>query len=220
MCFEGAEKILHAIAPHASEAVHEDMRVKDPGHLEEKKVRGAIKTDFILSAEIMTISLAAIPDGSVWTEALALATVGVGITLLVYGSVAIIVKADDVGLTLARVGRLAATRAVGRGLVRAMPAFLLVLSVVGTAAMVWVGGNIMIHGLADLGWPLLYDTLHEQAERVAHAVGRAEGLVAWAVTAAVDGVLGLVWGLALIPVATWIVGPLVGAVTRPAAEGQ
>ncbi|GGL62434.1 DUF808 domain-containing protein [Wenxinia marina] len=220
LCFEGAEKVLHAVAPHASEAVKADLDIKDPGHLEEKKVRGAIKTDFILSAEIMTIALSVIPESTIWMEAATLAVVGIGITIIVYGSVALIVKADDVGLKLAEIGRLGVTRAFGRGLVRWMPVFLKVLSVVGTAAMLWVGGNIVVHGLSDLGWPLIYDWIHYRAEWLAEQARTWHDAVAWAATAAMDGVLGLVWGTALIPVATGLVGPLIGAVTGNRAESH
>ena len=137
LCFEGAEKIAHAVFhSDAGHHVFEEDEVKgDPAHLEEQKAAGAIKTDFILSAEIMTISLAAIPESTFWMEAATLALVAVGITIAVYGSVALIVKADDVGLWLSQNGRLGATRAAGRGLVRGMPHFMRLLTIVGTAAM-------------------------------------------------------------------------------------
>lgn len=208
LCFEGAEKVFHWLFPHADDQVTADLDVKDPVKLEKERVAGAIKTDFILSAEIMTIALAAIPESSLAMEAATLALVGIGITGAVYGSVAIIVKADDVGLRMADRGRLGVTRAIGRGLVRGMPGFLRLLTVVGTAAMVWVGGSILIHGLDVLGWPVLYDAIHDIAVAVGHAVPQAEGLVEWAVTAALDGVAGLALGTALIPVATRIIKPV------------
>ncbi|MCB2159474.1 MAG: DUF808 domain-containing protein, partial [Rhodobacteraceae bacterium] len=138
LCFEGAEKVFHALLPHADHEVEADFDVKDPAHLEEEKVAGAIKTDFILSAEIMTIALSAIPESGFLMEAAALAIAGAGITLVVYGSVALIVKMDDIGLFLARNARLGATRAFGRGLVVAMPRLMTALSTIGTAAMLWV----------------------------------------------------------------------------------
>lgn len=213
LCFEGAEKVFHKVFPHADHAVEEDMDIKDPAHLEEEKVAGAIKTDFILSAEIMTIALSSLPPSGIWMEAATLAVVAVFITVLVYGSVALIVKADDVGLHLARVGRLSLTRAFGRGLVKAMPHLLVLLSFVGTLAMLWVGGNIVIHGLHEFGlhWP--YEPIHHAAEGAAEAVGSMQGLVAWAVTAFFDGVFGVVFGLLLIPVATRVVGPALALVT-------
>lgn len=213
LCFEGAEKVFHKVFPHADHAVDEDMDIKDPAHLEEEKVAGAIKTDFILSAEIMTIALSSLPPSGIWMEAATLAVVAVFITVLVYGSVALIVKADDVGLHLARVGRLSLTRAFGRGLVKAMPHLLVLLSFVGTLAMLWVGGNIVIHGLHEFGlhWP--YEPIHHAAEGAAEALGSMQGLVAWAVTAFFDGVVGVVFGLLLIPVATRVVGPALALVT-------
>jgi len=208
LCFEGAEKVWHLIHPTAP---HADGHTgpSDPAHLESTKVQGAIKTDFILSAEIMTIILAALPPGqSLWVEAAALALAGIGITVVVYGGVALIVKADDVGLWLARVGRLGATRALGRGIVTFMPHFLKALTAVGTAAMIWVGGSILIHGLAELGWHPLYDWIHARAEDAAHSVGTAPGFVAWAVTAFFDGLAGLAYGLLMIPIAARLVNPM------------
>ncbi len=213
LCFEGAEKVYHLFRPHVP---HADGHVPngDPTHLERDKIAGAIKTDFILSAEIMTIILAALPEGQgLAMQAAALALAGVGITVLVYGGVALLVKADDVGLWLARAGRLAATRALGRGIVGFMPGFMKALTIVGTAAMIWVGGSIVVHGLSDLGWPPVYDWIHHQAEAAAHLLGAAPDFVAWAVTAFFDGILGLGWGLCLIPVAKFAVNPAIRKVT-------
>ncbi len=213
LCFEGAEKGYHLFRPHAP---HADGQVRDvdPEHLEEQKVKGAIKTDFILSAEIMTIILSNLdPDQGIWIEAAALAIAGIGITVAVYGGVALIVKADDFGLWLARVGNLSATRALGRGIVRFMPWFMKALMVVGTAAMIWVGGSIILHGLDVFGLHAPYDWIHHQAEVVAQAVARWEGFIAWAVTAFFDGIFGLAYGLLLIPLATWVINPVIGALT-------
>jgi predicted DNA repair protein MutK len=177
-------------------------------HLEEQRVKGAIKTDFILSAEIMTISLAAIESDNWITAGVVLAVVAIGITTLVYGAVALLVKMDDVGLTLSRVGRLAATRALGRAMVRYMPTLMTIISVVGTAAMLWVGGNIIVHGLDVLGWHWPYQAIHDIAEGVATAVGTGQGFVAWVVTATLDGILGICLGLALIPIVTKGIAPV------------
>lgn len=208
LCFEGAEKVVHAFAPHADAHIAADFAVGDPAHLEEARVKGAIKTDFILSAEIMTISLAAIPAATFWLEAATLAVVGVAITIVVYGSVALIVKMDDVGLWLARTGRTDAGRRFGRALVRGMPKFLKVLSVVGTAAMLWVGGSIILHGLEVTHlWAAPYEAIHHMAETVAANVGAGwQGFVTWAVTAVADGVFGFVVGLLLIPIVTRVFG--------------
>ena len=214
LCFEGAEKLLHAVLPHADHAVAAAPDVQDPAHLEEEKVAGAIKTDFILSAEIMTIAMAALPAGSVWQTAAALAVVAVAITAAVYGAVALIVKMDDVGLHLAATARTGALRGLGRGLVKGMPVLMAVLSTVGTAAMLWVGGSIVVHGLEGLGQPWLYHAIHQVAELAAHALPAVQGAVAWAVTAALDGVFGLILGLALIPLATRVIGPALAALKR------
>jgi predicted DNA repair protein MutK len=211
LCYEGAEKVVEGIAPDAAHA-HEDKVVGDvtPEALERRKVRSAIRTDLILSAEIMAIALAAIPDTGVVQQAIILALVGVGITGLVYGAVALIVKADDVGLALARNGRTGFGRAAGRGLVKAMPGLLKTLSVVGTAAMIWVGGGILIHGVAVLGW--------HGPEHIVEAMGdtlSAEaGLLHWLGVAAGSGAVGLAVGAALIPVVERAVVPAARAVGR------
>lgn len=214
LCFEGAEKVYHIFRPHAP---HADGHVEgdgDPVHLEQTKVEGAIKTDFILSAEIMTIALSELPTGQpIWMQALALAVVAIGITAAVYGSVALIVKADDVGLWMARVGRTGLTRSFGRGIVSFMPWFMKLLMIVGTAAMVWVGGSIVIHGLHELGWHLPYEWIHHQAEAAGDMVTSAVGFVKWAVTAFFDGIFGLVVGLALIPIVTLIINPVIRSLT-------
>ena len=209
LCFEGAEKVFHALAPHADVEIEEDFDTKDPTRLEEEKVAGAIKTDFILSAEIMTIALASISSPQFWMQAAALAIVGVGITAAVYGAVALIVKMDDIGLHIAARGHSRAGRSFGRGLVVAMPKVMAVLSTVGTGAMLWVGGSILLHGLeVTLLWPWPYETIHHLAETAAAALPQAAGFVQWAVEAACDGVVGLALGLVLIPLATRVVGPL------------
>lgn len=214
LCFEGAEKVFHRLFPHADAHVAEDLAVGDPVHLEEARVKGAIKTDFILSAEIMTITLAAIPATTIWLEAATLAVVAVAITAAVYGAVALIVKMDDIGLHMAATGRTMAGRATGRGLVKAMPKVMAFLSTVGTLAMLWVGGSIILHGLEVTHvWALPYDTIHGWAVAAAHAVPAGfAGIVEWGVTAVSDGVFGLVLGAALIPVATRVIAPLWGMV--------
>lgn len=198
LCFEGAEKILHAIFPHEEHDADEAGPSVSAAHLEEAKVAGAIKTDFILSAEIMTIALAALPPSNVAFQVAALALVAVGITALVYGSVAVIVKADDVGLHMAGNGRLSVTRAAGRGIVKGMPGFMKMLTIVGTAAMLWVGGSIILHGLDVMGVPGPAHFIHE----IAHGIGKGIGAVEWSITAALDGVFGIVLGMIIVPVVT------------------
>ena len=204
LCFEGAEKVFHVLFPHGDDHVAQDFDTKDPGRLEQEKIAGAIKTDFVLSAEIMTIAMASLSANALWIEAVTLAVVGVAITVAVYGSVALIVKMDDIGLFMARRGQFGWTRAVGRGLVLGMPKLMAFLSTVGTAAMLWVGGSILIHGLEVLGWGAPAHLIDGWAD----AVGGETGLVQWAVRAAVDGVLGLGLGLVVIPLATRVVAPL------------
>ncbi len=217
LCFEGAEKVHHRLFPHANAVVAADLDPKDPAHLEEERVAGAIKTDFILSAEIMTIALAAIPSGSFWMQAVTLAIVGTLITVAVYGSVALIVKMDDAGLYLAQNGQLQPTRAFGRGLVLGMPKLMAALSTIGTAAMLWVGGNIIVHGMDVLGAPWLYDQIHHLAYAAAHALPAGlTGFTTWAVTAFFDGIFGLALGLALVPVATRGLIPLWSTLTGKA----
>ncbi|MGI9513190.1 MAG: DUF808 domain-containing protein [Anderseniella sp.] len=206
LCFEGAEKVWHLISPH-QESHLEQAETLDAAHLEEQRVKGAIKTDFILSAEIMTISLAAIEADNVWVEGLVLAMVAIGITAAVYGAVALLVKADDVGLKLSQVGRFAATRWFGRTMVKSMPAVMTLISAVGTAAMLWVGGNIIVHGLHNLGWHLPYETIHHFAQMVSQQLPTGQAIVEWLATAAADGVIGLVLGLALIPVTNLLLLP-------------
>jgi uncharacterized protein len=218
LCFEGAEKVFHVLFPHASHEVEEDMSPRDPAHLEEARVAGAIKTDFILSAEIMTIALSVIPESGLYMEAATLAVVAIGITVAVYGTVAVIVKMDDVGLHMAGNARFALSRVFGRWLVRFMPNLLLGLSVIGTAAMLWVGGNIIIHGMEVLGAPWIYDQIHHLAEAASHAIGQFNGFIAWAVTAFFDGIFGLALGLLLIPIVTKAIGPILKAVTGKAAS--
>jgi predicted DNA repair protein MutK len=211
LCFEGAEKVAHLFSHHEEEHAEEPQEL-DAARLEEERVAGAIKTDFILSAEIMTIALAAIETDGALARGAVLALVAVGITTLVYGAVAMLVKMDDAGLKLAQIGRLSATRAFGRWLVKAMPGVMTVISTVGTAAMLWVGGQIVTHGLAVLGLEAISHFIEGVAAGAAHLVGTGEAAVEWIVTAALDGVFGLALGLALIPLVNRVVVPAVKAV--------
>ena len=204
LCFEGAEKIAHILSPSPHSPAHQDSTsvkraANDPAHLEEARVVGAIKTDFILSAEIMTIALSELGSNTLGVQAASLAVVAVGITALVYGGVALIVKADDVGLHLARHAPIAALRALGRGLVQAMPGVLSGLTAVGTAAMLWVGGSIVLHGLAALGLGAPAHLIEDLADQAAAALAASDGRVIWAVTALLDGLAGAALGLILLP---------------------
>ncbi len=210
LCFEGAEKVWHALAHDHGNDPKLVVTPQGGAGLEEERVKGAIKTDFILSAEIMTIALATIPaSDAIWMKALILFIVAIGITVAVYGFVALIVKADDFGLHLAEGG--GALAGLGRGIVRIMPGFMKVLTVVGTAAMIWVGGQIILHGLHELGQHQPYEWIQSMAKAAAAAVPGMAGFVAWAVTAFFDGVFGLALGLILIPLATRVIGPAIAA---------
>jgi predicted DNA repair protein MutK len=166
----------------------------------------------------MAITLAAVPAGSIWMQAAVIALVGIGITVAVYGVVALIVKADDLGMALARndgaSAIAAAGRAFGRALVRGMPIFLTFLSVVGTAAMIWVGGGIILHGLEAYGPPSIKLAVNAAAEAAAHALPSAAAMLEWMVEAAISGTLGLLIGAACIPIVEFALAPAWKRLTR------
>jgi len=214
LCYEGAEKVFHLFAPHEAEK-HEasiEHTAISPASLEEQKIAGAIKTDFILSAEIMTIILSAIEVDDFWTRAAILAVAGVGITVLVYGAVALIIKADDVGLWLAKSARTGLGRAAGRGIVVAMPVFMQALSLVGTAAMTWVGGSIIAHGLYEFGISGPEHIIEAAAHWAEGAFPAIAGLAGWLATALVDFIIGLALGALLIPVVGYAISPVWGRI--------
>ena len=194
LCFEGAEKVIEALRGHHADDTGAETGT--PAEIEDRKVKAAVRTDFILSAEIMVMALNEVTGASFLTQALALALVALGITAGVYGVVAVIVKVDDVGLYLAR-RPAAALRIIGRGLVRGMPVVMTALKVVGTAAMLWVGGGILLHGLEGYGLGALGHGLHDLATTAAAALPAIEAAVAWVVTAAGAGLLGLGVGAVL-----------------------
>jgi predicted DNA repair protein MutK len=204
LCFEGAEKIWHTVT-HRTEPGPQQAATLDAAHLEEQRVKGAIKTDFILSAEIMTIALATIDSPVFLTKAAVLAVVAVMMTVLVYGAVALLVKIDDLGLRLSKAALLEATRVLGRGLVSAMPTVLLLISVIGTAAMLWVGGSIVVHGLHELHFSWLYDSIKAVADWLSGE--GTNGAVAWLTTAALDAVVGFALGTLLMPIVEAVLVP-------------
>lgn len=246
LSYEGAEKVIEMIRPHTppdragqdlantGESVDEATVL----NAEDVQVSGAIRTDLILSAEIMAIVLSTVAEetSDFVTQAIVLALVGIGITVLVYGVVALIVKADDVGLSLARnrrpfssllglrtppagpPGRADSlihpvTHTVGRALVVGMPYFLKLLSFVGTIAMLWVGGGILVHGFEWLGWTMPGHLIHDAAEMVTTAIGVAQGAVTWIVTALGSGLFGFIAGCLLIPVIHYGIQPLWSALS-------
>ena len=205
LCFEGAEKIWHWMLGH-HETERDTEKPVGAAHLEEQRVKGAIKTDFILSAEIMTIALSTIEVDDLLTRAIVLAVVAIVFTVIVYGAVALLVKVDDIGLHMSQEASLKFLRSFGRGLVVAMPTVLNVISVVGTIAMLWVGGSIVEHSLHTLhvSWP------HEATSwLVTSLIGDdAGGALPWIVTATVHAIFGFLLGSILIPVVTVLLMPI------------
>lgn len=199
LCYEGAEKLLHLFQKDDHHREEEAVAALSSEQLEDEKVRGAIRTDFILSAEIMAIALATIDQPDLLTRAIVLAVTAIVITVAVYGTVALIVKADDIGAAMAK-GRTGVGRAFGRGLVKGMPKFLSFLSIVGTVAMLWVGGQILLHGLHEFGWHAPEDIAHAFAHSIAALTGPLEAVVEWVLFALASAVVGLIVGLAVIGV--------------------
>ncbi len=193
LCYEGAHKVWGVIRGHEQHAVGEEQAD------EKTVVSGAIRTDFILSGEIMVIALNEVADQPFVSRALILVVVAIGITVLVYGVVAAIVKMDDFGLALAERPGATAQR-IGRGLVAGMPRLLTVISVIGTAAMLWVGGHILLVGADDLGWHLPYDLVHHAEEVVHDAAGAFGAVLAWLVNTAASAVIGILVGAVVLGV--------------------
>ena len=190
LAYEGAHKVIHALR-------HDDHDHEVPVTLqgpdaEAKTISGAIRTDFILSAEIMVISLKEVLDEPLVVRGIILVIVGVVITVAVYGVVALIVKMDDAGLRLAQRPSPGAQR-FGLVLVKGMPKLLSWLSVIGVAAMLWVGGHILLVGADELGWTAPYHLVHDLEHRVEGVPGIG-GVLAWLVNTAASAVVGLVVG--------------------------
>jgi predicted DNA repair protein MutK len=196
LAFEGAEKIWGRIRGHHD---HEQLATELGEDEEHAMIAGAIRTDFILSAEIMVIALNEVADESFVPRAIILAVVAVLITIAVYGVVALIVKMDDVGLLLTQRPR-AATQRIGHALVSFMPTLLNVISVVGVAAMIWVGGHILLVGADDLGWHAPYSFVHHLEEDVHHAVPGIGGLLGWLVNTVASALVGLLLGAIAVAV--------------------
>ena len=195
LCFEGAEKIWEVLTGHSE--------TKNPpasfqGAAEEKQiVRGAVRTDLILSAEIMVISLSAVDEMGFWMRLISLIVVALVITVAVYGVVALIVKMDDVGLALAKKP---STEKLGTGIVKAMPVVMKTLSIVGVIAMLWVGGHILLVGMHDLGFHPIYDWVHDLEVAVAGATGGAGAALGWLTNTFFSAVLGFVLGSVVVGV--------------------
>jgi uncharacterized protein len=192
LSFEGAEKVLEKLGGEKHGETLEDP-ITDVAAFERQRVSGAVRTDLILSAEIMAIALAEVSDSPLIERAIILAVVGVAITVAVYGAVALIVKMDDIGLHLAKKPSQSAQK-LGRGMVAAMPRLLTVLAVVGTVAMLWVGGGIILHQLELLGLGGPAHIVHDIQHAVEHATGALAGVLGWLTYAVLSALLGLVIG--------------------------
>ncbi|MDP9497139.1 MAG: DUF808 domain-containing protein [Actinomycetota bacterium] len=193
LCYEGAHKVWEKVGGHDGEHGESVDALPD----EQTVVSGAVRTDFILSAEIMVIALNEVAEQPLLSRALILAVVAVGITVLVYGVVGVIVKMDDVGLKLAQRPSAGVAR-VGRGLVKGMPRLLAVIAVVGTAAMLWVGGHILLVGVDELGWHSPYGLVHSLEGAAGRAAGALSGLVTWLVNTLASAVVGLAVGAVVV----------------------
>lgn len=194
LCYEGAEKVWHKLRGHS--AAEKAPAVDRGPEAEAKVTKGAITTDFILSCEIMVISMNEVAGESLWVRASILVVVAIAITVLVYGAVALIVKMDDIGLHLTTKDS-AGSQRFGEMLVKGMPAVLAAITLIGTIAMLWVGGHIMLQGANDLGWHVPYDLVHVLETPFA-GIPVVGGFLAWLVNTLCSAVLGLVWGLAVM----------------------
>ena len=190
LSYEGAEKVIEKLGGEKHGKTLEDV-IEDPARFEKERTSGAIRTDLILSAEIMAITLNEVAAESLVTRAFVLALVGIAVTVAVYGTVALIVKMDDIGLHLTKKASSAA-QAVGRGLLHAMPRLLTVLSFVGTIAMLWVGGGIVLHGLEELGLGAPAHLAHDLQHAVEVSTGSLAGVLGWATYAALSAMFGLI----------------------------
>ncbi|MFM6831910.1 MAG: DUF808 domain-containing protein [Novosphingobium sp.] len=207
LCFEGAEKLLEKFG---AEKIGEtlDDQPTDAASFENARVSGAIRTDLILSAEIMAIALAEVSDEGLLQQALILAVVGIAITVAVYGAVGLIVKMDDIGLHLSKKAS-ALAKGTGRFLLRAMPVLLTLLGTIGTAAMLWVGGGIILHGLEELGVHGPAEMAHGVQHAVELATGPLGGVLGWLTYAVLSAVVGLVLG-SIVAGAVHLVGMMRG----------
>ncbi len=195
LAYEGAHKVIHALKHDDHD--HDEPAVEVGPEAESKTVSGAIRTDFILSAEIMVISLKEVLDEPLVSRAIILALVGVLITVVVYGVVALIVKMDDIGLKLAE-RESARSQRTGRMLVAGMPKLLAWLSVIGTAAMLWVGGHIILVGFDELGWAWPYHLVHD-LEHTVHD-WPLHGVLAWIINTLCSAVVGFAVGFVIASV--------------------
>ena len=185
LCFEGAEKILHHVLPHQEK---ETESVQEKGaDAEDSLVKSAITTDLILSSEIMVISLNEVINEPFWMRLGALIFVGILLTLGVYGAVGLLVKMDDIGMALNK--RQNGKSTVGNALVKGMPIVLDIIGVIGTAAMLWVGGHIVVKGLHEFGMDQPHEFIASVTEKISN------GALAWLADTGMSMVCGLVLGV-------------------------
>ncbi len=195
LSYEGVEKIWEIISGHGGED-EKPVLAEGAGEkeAENKLVRGAVTTDFILSAEIMVLSLKEVAESSFVDRLFALLIVAFVITALVYGVVALIVKMDDAGLKMIESGR---SENMGRMLLNGMPKVMSVLSTVGIAAMLWVGGHILLTNAAELGWHAPYDLVHHLEEPVSE-IANVGAFLAWCVNTLCSALVGVIVGAILV----------------------
>jgi uncharacterized protein len=185
LCFEGYEKVHSMFSKHHDvDPATEPVKIITPEELEEERVTSAVRTDIILSAEIMAIAYSQVTDQTILNQIVVMLAVAVFITVAVYGFVGLIVKADDVGVHMAQEKFHPVTQKVGRGIVKFMPRFLSILSYVGTVAMLWVGAEIIGHGI-----PFTSHLLHDLEHGLAHMP-----VVAWFAKALSCAIAGLLIG--------------------------
>jgi predicted DNA repair protein MutK len=208
LAFEATEKILEKIL-HDHEHQVELLQADTVQELEERQVKGAIRTDLILSAEIMAIALNELSELEIAKQAVALAFVGFVITVAVYGVVGLIVKLDDIGLHLAK-RRNKASKAFGMGLVHVVPGLLTALSGIGTAAMLWVGGGILLHGMEELGATAIPHFVHDVAHHVGEATGAIGPVLEWLTNAIGASIAGAIIG--------WVIAMIVRRFTKHPEE--
>lgn len=189
LCFEGAEKVLEWFGlAHG----HADEGARD----EKKLVLGAVRTDLILSTEIMLISLASLDAGmDIWTTLAVLAVIALLMTAVVYGAVALLVKIDDIGLKMAKSPEVR-VRHTGTRIVRSMPAVFRVISIIGTVAMLWVGGHLVLANLDEVGVHIAGDLIHG----VEHLLEPLGPVIVWFGDTLVSAIVGLTLGLVVVGV--------------------
>ncbi len=219
LAMEGYEKVADLFGAHGhddGDGADDDVG-KTSLELENEKVASAIRTDFILSAEIMAITLSTISAAVLWVQGMVLAVVGLGMTAMVYGAVAIIVKADDVGAAMART-KSGVVRAIGRIIVIGMPIFLQILTYVGMVAMLWVGGGIITHGLYELGIKGPETAIKHAGSVIAAYAPAMSGFVSWFVGAAISAVIGLIIGAIVAPLVHKLILPTIARMRGKSAH--